>query len=86
MLRCASRSLARLRASWALLRCVTDRFPPRAPRKHQLVHVYYKKNPAGPAVLTFLSRLLNLDFLYRRTLRAACTRRFSAGSDVRHVD
>lgn len=29
--RCASRSFARFRASWALLRWVTDRFPPLAP-------------------------------------------------------
>lgn len=31
MFRCASRSFARFRANWALLRCVTDLFPPRAP-------------------------------------------------------
>jgi hypothetical protein len=31
MFRCASRSFARLRANCALLRCVTDRLPPRAP-------------------------------------------------------
>jgi hypothetical protein len=33
MFRWASRSLALFRASWALLRCVTDRLPPRAPRR-----------------------------------------------------
>lgn len=31
MFRWASRSFARFRANWALLRCVTDRFPPREP-------------------------------------------------------
>ena len=37
MFRCASRSFARLRASWALLRCVTDRLPPRAPTERQCI-------------------------------------------------
>ena len=58
--RCASRSFARLRASWALLRCVTDLFPPRAPVTVSLA-------PQERHLHTLLPRLL----LHRlRTIRA----------------